>query len=268
MIDSHTHSFHSHDGQTSISNLVKRAAELKMEYIAITEHFDKDYKFGNSERFCRQLNLKGYKRAFDKVKSRYDGDTYVAFGIELGYDKRLEDYYDRVLKEYDFDVVINSVHTLGGIEAYYGNIFKNTTQDEVYFRYLDTLIDSVNAKYNFNIISHIGYVTRYAKYENNLLWQDRFKSKIDDLLKLIIEKDKTLEINTHVSKNGLEFLPETDILKRYVALGGSNVTFSSDAHKAKFVADKYQLARDFCHEIGLKEWTIYKKGVPYKIGID
>ncbi len=268
MIDSHTHTFHSHDGLTSITNIVKRANELKMEYVAITEHFDRDYKFGNSERFCRQLNLKGYERAFNKVKNRYNGDTYLAFGIELGYDKRLEDYYDEVLKKYDFDVVINSVHTLGGIEAYYGNIFKGKTEDEVYFKYLDTLIDSVNAKYKFNIISHVGYVTRYANYENNLLWQDRYKKKIDDLLMLIIEKDKTLEINTHVSKNGLEFLPEAEIVERYVALGGNNVTFSSDAHKSKYLADKYELARDFCKGLGLKEWTVYKKGEPYKIGIE
>lgn len=268
MIDSHTHSIHSHDGRERIKTLVSTADKLQLEYYAITEHLDKDYQFGKKERLCRQLNLPLYKKHFDKVKSKYSGNTYFAFGIELGYDKRLEKYYSDIIEKYDFDVVINSVHTIGGIEAYYGDIFKNTSQDEIYNKYLDTLIDLVNAPYNYNIVSHIGYITRYANYENNCLYQDRFKAKIDTLLTLIIAKDKTLEINTHVHKNNMEYLPEYDILKRYYELGGRNITFSSDAHRKEQIAEKYDLAVEVAKEIGFSEWTVYKKQIPHKIKID
>ena len=268
MIDSHTHSIHSHDGKERIKTLVSTADRLGLDYYAVTEHLDRDYLFGKKERLCRQLNLPLYKKHFDSVKSKYSGSTYLAFGIELGYDKRLEDYYDDIIKKYNFDVVINSVHTINGIEAYYGDIFKNTTQDEIYNKYLDTLIDLVNAKYNYNIVSHIGYITRYAKYDNNLLYQDRFKDKIDTLLKLIIAKDKTLEINTHVHKNGLEYLPEYDILARYYELGGRNITFSSDAHCKEHIALKYDLASNIAKQIGFSEWTVYKQQIAHKIKID
>ena len=268
MIDSHTHSIHSHDGRERIKTLVNTANNLGLEYYAITEHLDKDYQFGKKERLCRQLNLPLYKKHFDKVKSKYKGSTYLAFGIELGYDKRLEDYYSNIIKNYDYDVVINSVHTIGGIEAYYGDIFKNTTQEEIYNKYLDTVIDMVNAPYNYNIVSHIGYITRYARYQNNLLYQDIFKDKIDKMLKLIVDKDKTLEINTHVHKNNMEYLPEFDILKRYYELGGRNITFSSDAHHKEQIAEKYDLATTVAKEIGFKEWTVYKKQIPHKINIE
>lgn len=268
MIDSHTHSIHSHDGKATIKSLVKEADRKGLEYFAITEHLDKDYQFGKMEKLCRQLDLPLYKKHFNKVKQQYKGNTYIAFGIECGYDKRLEDYYNNIIETYDFDVVINSVHTLNGIEAYYGDIFKNTTQDEVYNKYLDTLIDCASAKYNFNIVSHIGYITRYANYQNNLLYQDRFKSKIDTLLKIIIDRDKTLEVNTHINTNGLQFLPEVEILQRYYDLGGRNITFSSDAHKYKFVADKYDIVKKVVKEIGFTKWTVYKKQQPFKIGID
>ena len=87
-------------------------------------------------------------------------------------------------------------------------------------------------------------------------------------MKLIIEKDKTLEINTHVHKNGMEYLPENEILKRYYELGGRNITFSSDAHRASFICDKYELAKNVVKEIGFTEWTVYKKQKPFKIKID
>lgn len=268
MIDSHTHSIHSHDGLTTIKALVKRADSLKLEYLAVTEHLDKDYRYGKLEKLCRQLNLDCYEKAFENVKKGYEGKVFLAFGIECGYDKRLEKTYADIIEKYDFDVVINSVHTLDGVEAYYGDMFKNKTQDEVYNAYLDTLTNSVYAAYDCNIIAHIGYITRYAKYDNVLLYQPKYRKKTDDLLSAIIEKDKTIEINTHISKNGMEFLPEADIIRRYKELGGKNITFSSDAHKAKYVADKYRTVADFVKDSGFKEWTVYKKRKPYKIEID
>lgn len=267
MIDTHTHSKYSHDGKASIKSLIDMADNLKLDYFAITEHYDLDYKFGKKERFCRQLNLDKYKKAFDKAKARYNGNTFIAFGIECGYDKRLEDAYQKAIDKYDFDVVINSVHTLDGIEAYFGDMFIGKGEEEVYNKYLDTLIDSVYSKYPCNIISHIGYVTRYAKYGDNRLYKPKYFDKIDELLKAIIQNDKTLEINTHISKNGMEYLPEYNILVRYKELGGSNITFSSDAHSAKFIGDKYDLVCSAVKDLGFKEWTIYKKRLPYKIEI-
>ncbi len=257
MIDSHSHSKHSHDGRATCKELMSVASEKKLEYFSITEHYDRDYLFGKWERFCRQLNLKRYKNDFFKQKSLFDNKTYFAFGIELGYHPKLEKKYTEVVNKYKFDNVILSVHTLNGVEAYWGKIFVGKTQSEVYNEYLDTLIKSVNSSIPYNIVGHIGYVTRYAKYENKSLFQEEYFDKIDVLLKDIIKKNVTIEINTHIKDDKLIFLPEIEILKRYKELGGENITFSGDAHKTCDIGKNYDKVVEIVKKLGFSNWTVY-----------
>ena len=70
MIDSHSHSILSHDGKVSIEVLRDKAASMGAEYLAITEHLDRDYLYCglSRERFIRQLNLEKYFRGFAEAK--------------------------------------------------------------------------------------------------------------------------------------------------------------------------------------------------------
>lgn len=267
MFDGHSHSLYSHDGKTTLYRMIKKAERLNLEYYAITEHLDADYRYGKWERLCRKLNLDKYRNGFSRLSKKLSGKTYFAFGVEFGYNRNLENFYKAVAEKYNFDVIINSIHTLDGIEAYFGGIFKGKSQEEVYNRYLDALIMSVDAEYDYNVVGHIGYITRYANYENNSLFQPQYMTKIDLLLNKIIAKNKTIEINTRVGGQGIEFLPETDILLRYKELGGRNVTYGSDAHRAKELAYNYAYASEIAKKVGFDRWTVYKKGIPHHIPI-
>ncbi len=267
--DSHSHSRFSHDGRETADKLIQKAQELGLTYYAITEHLDRDYKQCRSERFIPQLRLNAYYRAVRKLREKHsDSDTYVAFGVEAGFSPEVVEWYQKKLPEYDFDVVINSIHTMDGGDAYFGKIFEGKTQDEIYNRYLDLLIESVKVPYSYDIIAHIGYVTRYVNYENYTLCQGKYMDKIDELLKEIIARDKTIEINTHIRHAEMQYLPEKSILKRYYELGGRNVTFSSDAHLASSIGERYDMVSAVAKEIGFTHWTVYKKRVAYKIEIE
>ena len=76
-IDSHSHSKYSHDGKEKAENLIKRASELGLEYYAITEHLDRDYKYCKAERFIPQLNLKKYYKAVGELR-----EIYANSGVE------------------------------------------------------------------------------------------------------------------------------------------------------------------------------------------
>ncbi|MBQ8178623.1 MAG: histidinol-phosphatase HisJ family protein [Clostridia bacterium] len=267
--DSHSHSKFSHDGREKADKLIQKAQELGLSYYAITEHLDRDYKYCKSERFIPQLRLKAYYRALQKLREKYsDSATYVAFGVEAGFAPEAVEWYQKTLPLYDFDVVINSIHTMDGGDAYFGKIFEGKTQDEVYNRYLDLLIESVNVPYDYDIIAHIGYVTRYVNFENYTLCQDKYMDKIDTLLKEIIARDKTIEINTHIRHAEMKYLPEKGILQRYYELGGRNVTFSSDAHLSESIGERYDMVSTLAKGIGFTHWTVYKKRVAHKIEIE
>ncbi len=261
MIDSHSHSKFSHDGRVSIEKLIARAEEMGMNYYAVTEHLDRDYKFAKRERFIRQLNLKRYLRKVEKIRAQRDGNekTYVAFGVEAGYCPKSAPIYENELKDLELDVVINSIHTIDGGDVYFKDWFNGKEQDYIYNRYLDLIIESLDVNYHYDIVAHIGYVTRYAPYENVSLMQDKYLEKIDIILKKIIEKDKTIEINTHIKDEKLGFLPEIPLLKRYYELGGRNITFSSDTHRLDTMGFRYDRVVKVAKEIGFTHFVTYRK---------
>lgn len=268
-VDSHSHSSFSHDGREPIEAFIAEAKRKNLAYYAVTEHLDRDYKYCRKERFLKQLNLRRYARAIEALREKYEGETpYVAFGVEAGYCAETVKWYEENLPRYDFDVIVNSIHTIHGGDAYFGKFFKGRDKDDVYLEYLGLLIDSVKVPYRYDIIGHIGYITRYAGYPDVSLWAPQYLDKIDELFEEIISRGKTVEINTHIRHPLMNYLPERPLLERYYALGGRNVTFSSDAHVAEDICKRYDEVAALVKEIGFTEWTVYKKGEPYKIPVD
>jgi histidinol-phosphatase (PHP family) len=269
MIDSHSHSIHSHDGNVGIKVLADKAKSLGAEYIAITEHLDRDYLYCglSKERFIRQLDLNNYYKDMKEVQAAFSG-IYLAYGVEASYMAKANARYQKELAAYPFDVIINSVHTVYGGDVFLGKAYRGRTREAVFNEYLDAVLESVRAPYEYDIVGHIGYISRYAPYENKSLCTPEFHSRIDEILTEIIRLDKTIECNTNAKMPGLVFLPELYILKRYYELGGRRITFSSDAHVPERVCDKYRETADIVKDLGFSHWTIYKKRIPYEIPIE
>lgn len=267
-VDSHSHSKYSHDGRADPLKMLEAAKAEGLGYYAVTEHLDRDYKYCRKERFLKQLNLPRYYKRAEKLRSVDFGGIYFAFGVEAAYCEKATPWYEKELKKYDFDVVINSIHTIHGGDAYFGRFYRGREQDEVYNEYLDLLAESLKVPYHYDIVGHIGYITRYCDYPNVSLVQPQYADKIDRLLTEIIARDKCVEINTHIKHPLTEFLPERGILERYYALGGRKITFSSDAHVPADVGHKYSLVAAVAKEIGFTEWTVYKRHIPVTVPID
>lgn len=266
MIDIHTHSKLSHDGSFSIEEMVKQAQSLGLRYYAITEHLDRDYRHSFKLRFCKQLNLKKYREERKKFLEEYDGDMYVAFGIEAGHSKKSIKDTQRSLMDEKLDFVINSIHSIQGEDPCYRMYFmKNRDKLTAYNKYLDVVYDSLLVPYDYEVVGHIGYVTRYAPFEDISICTPEFHTKIDHILKEIISQDKTIEINTRMRKKGYFYVPEDYILKRYRELGGTKIAYSSDAHKPIEIASKYDIGVEAAKKAGFEYWTVYKDRKPVKM---
>lgn len=256
MIDLHIHSSYSQDSKEPAENFIKEAINKGGSIIGFSEHLDYDYIAAKIDLPMTDVDAY-YKNALN-LKEKYKGKITILAGAEFAYNDEAQPLYLDVEKKYNFDYVINSVHIVDGLDPYFGKYFDGKTKKQAYTRYLETILESIlNAKYDYQIIGHIGYVSRYGPYEDKVLHYTEFKSQIDGILKAIIEKQKTLEINTHVKDlNHLHF-PKPEILKRYYELGGRNISFGSDAHQKERVFDKFDLVKNFLLDVGFKELSYF-----------
>jgi histidinol-phosphatase (PHP family) len=265
MIDCHTHSIFSSDGYETLDKIIENAIDKGLQYIAITDHLDRDYLFCNKK--VRQLDVDKYYKALVEVKQKYEGKIKIGVGIEAGYSKEAERLNKEIINKYDFDIVINSIHTVDGEDAYFGAYFDNKDKNKAYTRYLEMVLQSLNADYKFNVIAHLGYVSRNAPYKDKYFNYSEFKDYIDMILKTIIEKGVALEVNTNVGNALSETLPNYEILKRYKELKGEIINFGSDAHKIIRICDKYDMVVQNLKDIGFKYLTYYINKIPQQFKI-
>lgn len=262
MIDAHTHTKFSFDGKSSAVDMAERGKELGLEYMAFTDHFDRDYSHILRYKLVRQLNIEKYVEAVSKMKEQY---PFLALGIECGYSELAEkDYIEKIPYE-KMDYVINSIHTVDGLDCYTAAYFSKTEKKEAYKNYLLKVLKSVDAKYSFDTVTHIGFVRKNAPYEDAAMPLDEYRDIIEAILKRIIENDKTLEINSNIKYK--DFMPTEEIIRFYYELGGRNVTFASDAHLTARVGDMYNEAASLAKSIGFTHWTVYRERKPVKIEI-
>jgi histidinol-phosphatase (PHP family) len=265
-IESHSHTHFSHDGQADILDMVAEAKRRGYRYLAITEHLDREY-LCMRDNPMRQLDLEAYAKGFKEAKKLAGDSLYLAFGLEVGYGSQdiVIDFYKNELPKYGFDVIINSVHCVKGKDLYYPDAYKNIDKAKAYNEYLEAILCSLTANYRYDIVGHIGYISRYAPYSEKGLLMPETKENIDKILKEIIKQGKTIEINTN-NKAG-DLLPERCILERYFLLGGRNITFSSDAHYIDRLGDRYEQAVSLALSCGFTYWTVYKQGKKELVGI-
>lgn len=263
MIDLHVHTSFSFDSNEPAENYICEAKKQGENVIGFSEHYDYDAVLDGAN--ITVADLFEYTKKISRLKS--ENDIFkILCGIEFGYRNFAVLHYRELIERYDFDYVINSVHTLAGRgDCFHDRFFEGRPLNESYSDYLKAVLESVKADFDFQIIGHIGYVTRYRngvklKYED-------FSDIIDEILREITKRDKCLEINSSVGSSGSRFLPDTDIILRYLQLGGKLLSYGSDAHSVEKYGKMNAQTADFLKSAGVKELYYYEKRRPiaYKI---
>ena len=263
MIDCHTHTNLSHDGNYSAKEMVAQANKLGLIYYAITDHMDRDYID-----FCPsfyQINLDTLTEKVFEVKDQKG--MFVALGVECGYSKSAEQRYAEELPKYPFDIILNSLHTLDDIDIYFPDFFEDKTQREAYGKYFLGVLDSVNALYPYDVITHLGYVIRNAPYSPKTVIYSEYADYLDEILKTIIKKGKCLEVNANITCERYGFYPNKEILTRYKQLGGEQLSFGSDAHRIERIGTNYDTIGNEVKSLGFKYYTVFKQRKPYFVEI-
>jgi len=259
-VDTHVHSYLSFDSTALYSSIARNAQKNGVDIVCITDHLDYDLRLSR-EIGCKctpyELNLDRVDKKFASFTKHYQGKTRFLKGVEIGYSPEVTEDYARAIDAHDFDVVLNSVHTINGYDPYYGGYFakepKKAAKD-----FLDKILASVYAPISYDIITHIAYVFRYSA--ENEISKDYFTNPqiYMDILKAVVEKDKCLELNTS-TKGKMDTCPPPAIFRLFKELGGKKVTIGSDAHFPKLIGNNFDYAKQVLIDAGFGETTYYEK---------
>ena len=89
------------------------------------------------------------------------------------------------------------------------------------------------------------------------------------MLKALIEKHKSLEVNTSGLRQKLgKTMPDSPILSRYFELGGKLITIGSDAHRWADVGGGVEQGLSMLQKIGFHHFTIYVHHEPVFLPIE
>lgn len=264
MKDCHVHTNISHDGISTFKEYIEIAKEKNVDEITFTEHWD-DYTGLDTN--LKTLDLKEYRKEYLKYKN--DSILKTNFGIEIGLQPDIVEKVETIIKQYPFDFVIGSSHiTCKKDMAMDKSFFSGLSRKDAYLKYFEEVFQNIKLYNEFDVYGHIDYVVRYGGYSKKKIDYEEFSEILDEILLLLIKKDKGIEVNT----SGLRYNlgtphPNIDIIKRYKDLGGKIITVGSDAHKADDLVNNFNIVFDMLENIGVKEIAFYHNRKPdfYKI---
>ena len=90
--DCHMHSSFSADSDTPMEVMIHRAVETGLQGITFTEHLDPDYPV-TPDNLDFSLNIPAYKEKLAELSDMYKDKIQVRFGIELGLQMHLGEYF-------------------------------------------------------------------------------------------------------------------------------------------------------------------------------
>lgn len=286
--DFHTHCNFSTDSKATPESMIEGAIKKGLTHLCLTDHMDLDYpgttsveplfEFDPEKYFEVLLPLKekySDKPPFSSVSGHFDSlpfpDTFsLSIGVEFGLRPTRPDLntrMHRLLSDYPFDFVLGSVHLLGNEDPYYEDYWLThaVSTREILYRYFNDMLSSLQEYDNFDSLGHLDYLIRYipASLGAKDYVYAEYKEVIDEILKLLIKKDKALEINTAGLIKGLScFHPKAEIVGRYLELGGNLITIGSDAHTPEAIASEFKKSEEMLSALGIKGYYVYRGRKP------
>ncbi len=249
--DQHLHSFLSSDCSEKQENYIDLAIEKGLTHFVTTEHLDLSC---TSLGFDDIYNLVLQDELVKKYQKKYNTLTFLK-GVELGYKySRIKDI-ETIVQSNDYDVIIMSIHEDEIADCTTKTFLKNLSADQAYEKYLNLYINMLENISCFDIVGHIDFILRYI----DKVHIEKHKDKLTQTLELVIEKDKSLELNTrflyrHKDNSYLKY-----IFALYHSLGGRKLSLGSDAHTSNDYMGSFDEALALLKEVGFTELCFYQK---------
>ena len=249
IFDSHMHTKVSADSKMLAEAAIERAESLNFG-VVFTEHFD--YGVENEDgKFI--FDPAAYMEEYKNLRS-----DSVRLGVEVGLRKAARAANENFIAQVDFDMVIGSIHFVDDLDIYYPEFYAGKDKATAYKKYFQQMATEA-AVADYDVLGHIDYICRAAPYENPEIDYPSFYAEIDEVLKIVVERGKVLELNTRRFDKIRAVEELVPVYKKYRELGGQFVTIGSDAHRVATVGNYFNRALDFVHELDLTPVTFCER---------
>ncbi len=225
MFDYHLHSKVSFDSTAEPSDILRAAETAGLREICFTDHYD----YNSDPAVAPDLfTVEQYAQAYDGLVS---DKVLIRRGVEFGLTTWNRAELESLLAARPFDFVIGSVHYVGGYDPYHEKYWEGKTQQIAFLDYLNHSLECVKVHDGFDVLGHLNYVCKSEHNPSHKAFAyHEYADVCDEIMKILVEKGKGMEINTSGVDRCGDFLPAAAFLKRFKELGGEIVTVGSDAH--------------------------------------
>lgn len=263
LTDYHIHSDYSPDSTEPMENSIRQGIKANLSEIAFTDHLE---PIPNTN-FFDTNSFDEYIKQFLFLKNKYKDKISLKLGGEITFYTGNEVNSNNFLNSYDFDFIIGSQHSILNKNLYDNFDFTKLNKIDSYNLYLEDMLNCIKV-YDFDVIGHFDFISRYSGYKDPKLYFKDHKQLITEIFKVLIQKNKGIEVNLSSIRYGNDFYyPYSDILTHYKKLGGKYITIGSDSHSAVSIGEDFDLVEKYIKSCGFDYVTKYNKRIPelYKI---
>lgn len=268
--DYHVHTEFSDDSTYPMEQVVQDAITMKMDEICFTDHVDygikEDWDCGHPIEYrggepLANVDYPAYDTRIRELQSCYKKQITIKMGMEFGVQTHTIPKYEALFQKYPFDFIILSIHQAEDQEFWTQDFQKGKSQEEYNRRYYEEMLNVVKRYQNYSVLGHMDLITRYD--EKGSYPFQKVEPVISEILRIVIENGKGIEVNTSYHRYGLkDSTPSVNILKRYRELGGSIVTIGSDSHSPGQLGSYIEEARQLLKSLGFHYFCTYDQMQP------
>ena len=242
MFDYHMHTIVSFDGRDRGLDMALAAKNAGLKEICFTDHLDYD-PLGKMGVLAFDTDI--YNAEYDALEVP---GLKIRRGMEFGMTVDNREQFKKDLQRRPFDFVLGSIHFVDDLDVYFPEFWEGKSLFEAERKFLETTLECVRLHDDFDVLAHLTYIAKAtANPAPRPVPFAQHREIVDEILKVVADKGKGLEINTSGVDRCGGFLPTADYFRRFRELGGEIVTIGSDAHSASRVG---QYSREACGILG------------------